>query len=107
MYTTALDDRLWLELPADCGESIRRHLESYRVIDDVEVAGLDDMALIGILGPAAGAAVGSAAATLALDGSARVVIEGCEVQLTRRRVFGVEGFVLWMPRRSPTTSWSG
>ncbi len=97
VYTTALDDRLWLELPADCGEPMRRHIESYRVIDDVELAGLDDMALIGILGPAAGAVLGDAAASLALDTSARVAVEGCEVQLTHRRVFGVEGFVLWVP----------
>ena len=97
VYTTALDDRLWLELPADCGEPMRRHIESYRVIDDVEVAGLDDMALIGVLGPAAGAVLGDAAAALALDGSARATVDGCEVQLTRRRVFGVEGFVLWVP----------
>ena len=65
------------------------------------------MALIGVLGPAAGAALGDAAAALALDGSARVVIEGCEVQLTRRRVFGVEGFVLWVPSSLAETSWSG
>jgi folate-binding protein YgfZ len=97
VYTTALDDRLWLELPADCGEPMRRHIESYRVIDDVEVAGLDDMALIGVLGPAAAAVLGDAAAALALDASVRAAIEGCEVQLTRRRVFGVEGFVLWVP----------
>ncbi|HEY8142785.1 MAG TPA: hypothetical protein VIG06_08940 [Kofleriaceae bacterium] len=97
VYTTALDDRLWLELPADCGEPLRRHLESYRVVDDVEVAGLDDMALIGVLGPDAAAVLGDAAAALALDRSARMKVEGCEVQLTRRSVFGVRGFVLWVP----------
>jgi folate-binding protein YgfZ len=97
VYVTALEDRLWLELPAGTGEAIRRHLESHRVIDDVEVAGLDDMAVLGVLGPGAAGALGDRAIALALDATARVTLEGCEVQLTRRSVFGVEGFVLWVP----------
>ena len=77
--------------------SIRRHLESYRVADDVEVDSLDDMALLGVLGPTAAVALGDQAAALALDATTRLAIEGCEVQLTRRRVLGIEGFVLWVP----------
>jgi aminomethyltransferase len=97
VYVTALEDRLWLELPAGAGESIRRHLESYRVIDDVEIDGLDDMALVAVLGPTAAGALGDQVAALTLDATTRLVIEGCEVQLTRRRVLGIEGFVLWVP----------
>jgi tRNA-modifying protein YgfZ len=97
VYVTALEDRLWLELPAGTGDRVRQHLEGYRVIDDVEVASLDDLALLGVLGPAAGLALGEPARSLALDATTRARIEGCEVQLTRRRVLGVEGFVLWAP----------
>jgi folate-binding protein YgfZ len=97
VYVTALDDRLWLELPASSADRVRAHLESFRVIDDVEVASLDDMALIGVLGPAAAEVLGAAAHGLDLDRTARVELEGCEVQLVRRRVFGIDGFVLWAP----------
>ena len=77
-------------------DRLRQHIESYKVIDDVEIARLDDMALIGVLGPAAGALLGGAAEALALDRSTRVKVDGCEVQLTRRRVFGIDGFVFWI-----------
>ena len=104
VYVTALDDRLWLELPAGSGDRLRQHIESYRVIDDVELAPLDDMALLGVLGPEAAAALDDAAAALAIDRTARVAIEGCEVQLTHRRVLGVEGSCCGRRRRSRQTS---
>lgn len=96
VYVTALEDRLWLELPAGVVDEVRRHIESYKVIDDVEIAPLGDMALIGVLGPGAAALLGPAAEALALDRTARVNLDGCEVQLTHRRVFGVDGFVFWI-----------
>jgi len=96
-YVIALEDRLWLELPASSSDRVRRHLESYRVIDDVEAASLDDMALIAVLGPRAAAALGAAAESLELDATTRARIDGTEVQIVRRRVFGAEGFVLWAP----------
>jgi glycine cleavage system aminomethyltransferase T len=97
VYATALDDRLWLELPASSADRVRAHLESFRVIDDVELASLDDMATLGVLGPRAAALLGAAATALDLDRTTRSRLEGCEVQLTHRRVFGIEGFVLWAP----------
>ncbi|HVR28928.1 MAG TPA: hypothetical protein VMS86_05280 [Thermoanaerobaculia bacterium] len=97
VYVTALPDRLWLELPAGTGETARRHLEGYRVIDDVEVASLDDLATLAVLGPKAAAALGEPAASLELDSNTRARIAGCEVQVARRRVFGVDGWVLWAP----------
>ncbi|HVR30324.1 MAG TPA: hypothetical protein VMS86_12410 [Thermoanaerobaculia bacterium] len=97
VHVTALEDRLWLELPAGASDRIRRHLESYRVIDDVEVAPLDDMVLIGALGPGAAKALGDAVAALEPDATTRARVDGTEVQIVRRRVFGIEGFVLWAP----------
>jgi folate-binding protein YgfZ len=96
VYVTALEDRLWLELPEGVAGEVRAHIESYKVIDDVEIAPLGDMALIGVLGTGAASLLGPAAETLALDRTARVQLDGCEVQLTHRRVFGVDGFVFWI-----------
>ena len=96
VYVTALDDRLWVELPAGRTDPVRRHLESYRVIDDVEVSPLDDMVLIGVLGPGAAAALGAVAADVDLDATTRGRVDGTEVQIVRRHVFGIEAFVLWV-----------
>lgn len=50
------EDRSWLSLPAGTGESIRIHLEKYKVASRVEVRPVTDRRLFELLGPLAGEA---------------------------------------------------
>ncbi len=94
----ALEDRLWLELPATAGGSIRSHLEKYIIADRVEVKSLDDLAVWSVAGPLARDLLGSLAAESLPDAPwshRKVEIAGSEVQLVRQGRLGVEAWTLW------------
>ena len=97
LYLMALEDRLWLELPASTGSGIREQIESHRVIDDVTVHSLGDMLPLAMIGPGAGALLGVDDTLVARDVHHRGSVVGTEVELSRRLLFGVEVTVLWIP----------
>ena len=102
----ALADRLWLELPAAAGETIRGHLEKYIIADRVELKPLDDLVLWTVAGPAAGERLASLAdgplppirlggQPAALWSHAKRALAGSEVQIARQGRLGVDAWTLW------------
>jgi folate-binding protein YgfZ len=97
----ALDDELWLDVPAPSRGDARAALERLIVADDVEIEELERAALA-VRGPAAAdglarLAPGEAQAIAALaECSHRAVeIRGRPVRVARVRDLGVDGFHLW------------
>lgn len=96
-YVSARADRLWLELPAGRAAAVREHIERHVVIDDVQVLPLDDMLPLAVVGSAAEGRLSRLTEVPALDSHRRAVIAGTEVELSRRRLWGIEVFGLWLP----------
>lgn len=94
----ALDDRLWLELPAGRAEAIAEHLGSFKIVDRVEIGPLDRVPLT-VAGPNASAVVTAVAEEEppAAEWEHRAAsIGGQEVRIVRRGLVGVEAFDLWV-----------
>jgi folate-binding protein YgfZ len=94
----ALDDRLWLELPAVAGEAIRAHLEKYIIADRVEVRSLDDLVLWTLAGGRTRELLGGFTARPLPEAPwshGRIAVAGSEVQVVRQGRMGVEAWTLW------------
>lgn len=93
----ALDDRLWLDLPAGKAAFIAGHLKKYIIADKVEVLSLSDRRVISLLGPGAEAVLGEVndLPSTRLAHRAATVL-GIEVQLVRCERAGLPGFDLWV-----------
>jgi folate-binding protein YgfZ len=96
-YVSAFEDRLWLELPAGSGSGVREHIELYRVIDDVEVIPLFDMLPLAVAGAGAREMLASLGALPEMDRHLRFRVGATEVELARRRLWGVDLFQIWLP----------
>ncbi len=93
----ALEDRLWLELPAGKGEEISAHLEKFLIADRVEVLPLADMLPVTLLGPATeGALAGLTPLPPDPRGNSRAMVLGIEVCLARSPLAGLPGLTLWV-----------
>ena len=103
----ALEDRLWLELPAGRAGAIAEHLGGFKIADRVEIGPLDRVPLT-VAGPRAAAAVAEAAGEdpPAADRAHRAArIGGEEVRLARRALVGVDAFDLWVAPDGAARVW--
>ena len=91
----ALEDRLWVELPAGQDEAIAAHLKKYLLADRVELRGLDDQAPLALVGPESAAVLGDAAPPEGEWRHHRTTFWGLEVTVVRDGRFGVLAFTLW------------
>ena len=106
VYVMALEDRLWLELPAGQETKIREHLLRYQVADRVEVCSLQDMLPVTLLGPASSSVVEHLGAQpCALDGNCRATVFGTELHMDRRRLYGLDGTTLWVSASIASEVW--
>lgn len=94
----ALEDRLWLELPAGASEAIAAHLAKYIIADQVEVFSLEeDHRLLTLAGPRSAAVLGTLTPLPEEDWSHRAAtLAGVEVRIDRRPLAGVPAFTLWV-----------
>jgi folate-binding protein YgfZ len=101
LVALALDDAIWLDLPAAARERVRAALERYVVADDVE---LEDASLSGVAVRGAAAVDvlsrvlpehAEAIAALPECGHLKVVRDGGEVRVARVAEHGASGFHLW------------
>ncbi len=93
----ALEDRIWLELPAGRSEAVRDHLSMYIVADRVEVFGLKDVLPLTIAGPGSSRLLGEIGVDLPEPGThGRVKVLGTEVHLERAHRDGSEWSTLWV-----------
>lgn len=96
----AFDDRLWLELPPDCGDAIREHLEKYILADRVAVAPLTSETPWTVVGP-------QAMETLETQGISGLPIEdgrhtevelhGVPVCAARQPLYTLPAITFWLP----------
>ncbi|MGE5234377.1 MAG: YgfZ/GcvT domain-containing protein [Acidobacteriota bacterium] len=92
----ALEDRLWLELPAGQAEPIAAHLRKYVVADRVEIAPLADMVPLLLLGPQLPPALAELALPAAPWSHARTSVLGTEVHAARAARAGAPALELWV-----------
>jgi len=72
-----LAESCWLLLPAGTGETIRTHLEKYKVASRVEIAPIGDRRIFEVRGPRAGEAVAAAGALFCAENEpGAIVAEG-------------------------------
>ncbi|MFN7941748.1 MAG: glycine cleavage T C-terminal barrel domain-containing protein [Thermoanaerobaculia bacterium] len=93
----ALEDRIWLELPAGSAPAIEAHLGKYRLADRVEFRPLDDLVLVAIEGrraPAWLARLGLEAPPPFAHGRAR--LGSTEFQLARDGRIARPRYLLWI-----------
>ena len=131
----ALEDRLWLELPAGRAEAVAEHLAAFKIADRVEIAPLERVPLT-VAGPRAAAVVAAAegaelsapAAARAVSGESATAAEtetasggaersappwshragsvgGEDVRVVRRGLVGVEAFDLWVAPEGAERVW--
>jgi folate-binding protein YgfZ len=94
----ALEDRLWLELPASAGDAIRAQLEKYIIADRVEVKPLDDLALWALAGPGSRELLAGLAPEPLPEtpwSHRKLMLAGSEVQLVRQARLGIDAFTVW------------
>lgn len=107
VYVIALEDRLWLELPAGQGVKIREHLEKYRVADRVEVCSLEDLLPLTLLGPESDTAARRLGVpSMTLDGNCRATVFGTELHLDRRLLYGIDASTLWVSASIASEVWN-
>ena len=98
LQLVALEDRLWLELPAGRAAAVREHLEKYIVADRVDVRPLADFALLALVGPSVWDRL---AERYGIDASAaqraqRVGLAGTDVLMHSHPRLGIEAAQLWV-----------
>jgi len=93
----ALDDRLWLELPAGRAGAIREHLQKYVIVDRVVIEPLAEVLPLGLVGPAAGELLAPLAPAGETWAHAAGELAGGAVRAVREGRFGVPAFSLWVP----------
>ena len=97
----ARPDRLWLELPPGKDAEISEHLGKYVVADRVEVARLDGVLPLTLLGPEAPDRLRDLSGAQELPGPpwrhAELELLGCEVLVSADGRWGVAAYSLWVP----------
>ena len=97
VYVIALEDRLWLELPPGRAETIKDHLEKYRVADRVDIFLLEDLFPLTLFGEERNAVLARAGAEpCPADQNRRCTVFGTELQLSGRRLYRAESTTLWV-----------
>ncbi|MFL6193574.1 MAG: YgfZ/GcvT domain-containing protein [Thermoanaerobaculia bacterium] len=96
LVVLALEDRLWLQVPAEQREPVIQHLQKYILADRVEVRALEDMQPFALIGPRAGEALGGPELPAGGWKHARVRVRGTEVELQRAGRFGAEAYTVWV-----------
>jgi folate-binding protein YgfZ len=92
----ALEDRLWLQLPAGQEGAISTHLRKYILADRVEVRPLEDMLPISLLGPRAEEVLECPLPEAGEWRHVRAKVHGTEVALQRTGRLGAEAWSLWV-----------
>lgn len=98
----ALEDRLWLEVPAGKGEEIAGHLRKYLVADRVEVRALEDVVPILVVGERAAALLAEAGVEGLPEDvwghrAVRLAVAGeVEARVVRQGRCGIEALALWV-----------
>ncbi len=92
----ALEDRLWLEIPAGLHGEISEHLEKYIVADRVEVHGLADLVLMRLLYPEGSAPDFGRGLGDAPFAHARVLCGATEIHAARTPLWGAGAVTLWL-----------
>ncbi len=94
----ALDDRLWLELPASVAGPIAEHLLKYVIVDRVEIRPLDGVIPLGLVGPRSAEVLGAGELPEADFGHLQIRLCGAEVRAVREPPLGeVPAWTLWVP----------
>ncbi len=99
----ALDESLWLELPASKAQEISQHLGKYVIVDRVDIRPLDDWAALSLIGPRSAEVLGAAAEVPEATWSHREAeIAGTGIRLAREPAFEVRGrkipaWTIWVP----------
>ncbi len=92
----ALEDRLWLQLPAGQEDAISTHLRKYILADRVEIRQLEDMLPITLLGPRAAEVLACPLPEAGDWRHVRAKVHGTEVALQRTGRLGAEAWTLWV-----------
>jgi tRNA-modifying protein YgfZ len=97
LVVLALEDRLWLQVPAGQEETVASHLGKYILADRVEIRPLEERRPMVLVGPRAADALGSAELPPPGDWRhVRSTVHGTEVQLQRTGRLGREAYTLWV-----------
>jgi len=100
----ALEDRLWLALPASEAEAIADHLARYVIVDRVEIRPLSGLRPVALIGPGAAAAMGGAEHGFEKVYSHREVeVHGVRTRVVREADLGVPAWTLWTPEDQVST----
>lgn len=91
----ALEDRLWIEVPASELAAIAAHLESYVIADRVEVRPAAGWRQVRLLGPAAEAVIGEAAPAGSPWSHREVSLGGARGRAVRLGRAGAPGIAVW------------
>jgi tRNA-modifying protein YgfZ len=92
----ALDDRIWLELPAGTGAEIRQRLELYALADRVAASSLPGRALLSLAGPRAAAVLEASGIEPPEPGRHRsAAFAGLDLRVDHRSPAGVSLITLW------------
>ncbi len=102
----ALAESFWLELPSGRGAPVVEHLEKYVLAERVEVAGLERMLPLTLIGEAARKVLrealdgGIPPAAEARWGHALIELADTRIRLANRPLLGAEAWTLWTPREA-------
>ncbi|MEO8502850.1 MAG: hypothetical protein ABI609_03045 [Acidobacteriota bacterium] len=94
----ALEDRLWLELPAGQGDAIASHLQKYIIADRVDVGALDGWLPISLLGELPDGLFGLDAAPAVPYENLSLTAAGFAVHAVREGRQGLDALSLWVPQ---------
>lgn len=104
VWVLALEDRLWLELPAGTTTAIAEQINKYIIVDQVEVRPLTDWLPISLVGPGAREVLAPWTTLPSENESALshlpVEILGTPVHCVCHRLAGLSAVTLWIPASS-------
>jgi folate-binding protein YgfZ len=93
----ALEDRLWIELPASTLDTVAAHLQSYVIADRVEIRRAAGWSRILLVGPAAEAVAGDATPPAAPWSHREVTPRGARGRALRQERVGAQAIAVWSP----------
>ena len=94
----ALDDRLWLELPPGTAPAITEHLSKYVIVDRVEIAQLENITPLTLIGPTATDVLGLSDSPETIHAHHTREIGGADVRIVREPPLaaGSATWTLWV-----------